>query len=295
MTPLVPIVANTMVIPPTWQITPVTVAAVMVGLIYQLGRMRLARRQCPAHRRSWWPRAGAFFAGLLLLILTVSGPAGRWAMQWFSIHMASHVIEMFFVPVLLVLGAPWVPFLHAVPVKTRRTVLIWWRWSPRAAGLRALSWVITRPLTAVVAFNGTMILWHIPRFYNWASWQAWPMDWIMTPMFVLSGYLFWRVVLGSHPFPPRGTTRQQVGAVVVTAFVMLVTAIALAVMARTPVYSMHVFMDGAAPALRDQRIAAGILWVCGDLWAIPALVLIAYRIYSGGRAATVFERAMGTV
>ena len=59
---------------------------------------------------------------------------------------------------------------------------------------------------------------------------------------------------------------------------------------------MNVVMDGSVAALRDQRWAAGILWVCGDFWAVPALVLIAYRVFGleGGVSAS-FERVLGRV
>ena len=55
---------------------------------------------------------------------------------------------------------------------------------------------------------------------------------------------------------------------------------AMAIFTKAPWYSMNVVMDGTTAALRDQRIAAGILWVCGDFWAVPALVLVGYRLSS---------------
>jgi hypothetical protein len=57
---------------------------------------------------------------------------------------------------------------------------------------------------------------------------------------------------------------------------------------------MNVVMDGSVAALRDQRWAAGILWICGDFWAVPALVLIVMRLSSaaGGVSAS-FERVLG--
>jgi len=75
---------------------------------------------------------------------------------------------------------------------------------------------LTNPIVAIVLFNGTMILWHLPAVYDWASWHQWAMDWVMAPMFVVVGYLFWRVILPSHPTGPRGSTKVQVAAVVVT-------------------------------------------------------------------------------
>jgi hypothetical protein len=75
---------------------------------------------------------------------------------------------------------------------------------------------------------------------------------------------------------------------------MLVLAMAMSIFTKGPWYSMNVAMDGPAAALRDQRWAAGILWVCGDFWAVPALVLIAMRLSSvtGGVSASL-ERVLG--
>ena len=285
-----------MVLPQFWQVSPLAVVALVVGIAHEIGRRRLAARQTEAHRRARWHRSLAFYAGLVLLALVASGPLERWAMTWLSIHMVTHVIEMFYLPPLLILGAPWVPLLFALPVERRRRWLRAYHLSPACAVLRGPVRVLTHPVTAIVLFNGTMILWHLPRVYDWGSWNDWAMNWLMGPMFVVTGYLFWRVILPSHPGPPRGSTKVQVAAVVITAFEMLVLAMALAIFTRTPWYSMHVVMDGPSAALRDQRFAAGILWICGDFWAVPALVLIAYRLYgaNGGVSAS-FERALGRV
>jgi hypothetical protein len=69
---------------------------------------------------------------------------------------------------------------------------------------------------------------------------------------------------------------------------------AMAIFTKDPWYSMNVFMDGTTTALRDQRWAAGILWVCGDFWAVPALVLVFYRLSStdGGVSASL-EKVLG--
>jgi putative copper resistance protein D len=285
-----------MVLPQFWQVTPIAVIALAVGVAHEVGRRRLARRQTPAHRRARWHRSLAFYAGLLLLALVASGPLDRWAMSWLSIHMVMHVLEMFYLPPLLILGAPWVPLLFAAPTGLRRRWLRWYDLAPSGAVLRGPVAVLTNPVVAVVLFNGTMVLWHIPAVFDWASWHQWVMDWLMAPSFVISGYLFWRVILPSHPTGPRGSTRVQVAAVVVTAFEMLVLAMAMAIFTKTPWYSMNVLMDGPAAALRDQRFGAGILWICGDFWAVPALVLIAYRLYGAeGGVSAHFERALGRV
>ncbi|HEX4217622.1 MAG TPA: cytochrome c oxidase assembly protein [Acidimicrobiales bacterium] len=285
-----------MQLPPYWQVTPIGVIAVVIGIGYEMGVRWLALRQNPEHRRVTRRRSWAFYAGLTGLVLVVSGPLDRWAMAWLSVHMVLHVLEMFYLPPLLIIGAPWVPLLFAIPVDQRRSLLHGYYHSPWTAMLRWTWAVLSNPIVAVILFNGVMVVWHLPAVYDWAATRDWVMNWLMAPSFLVVGLLFWRVILPSHPWGPRGSTRVQVGAIVVTAFEMLILAMAMAIFTKAPWYSMNVLMDGPVAALRDQRYAAGILWICGDFWAIPALVLVGYRIYGkdGGVSASL-ERALGRV
>jgi putative membrane protein len=283
-------------LPPLWQVTPIGIIAVVVGIAYEFGLRWLAHRQTPDHRRRFRRRSWAFYAGLLGLILVVSGPLERWGMKWLSVHMIIHVLEMFYLPPLLILGAPIVPLLFSIPVDPRRRLLRSYYQTRSMRWLRRLYAAISAPVVAVVLFNVVMVVWHIPVIFDWASWHGWVMDWLMGPSFVLVGLLFWRVILPSNPRPARGSTRMQIAAIVATAFEMLVLAMAMSIFTKGPWYSMNVLMDGTTAALRDQRWAAGILWICGDFWAVPALVLVAMRISkSEGGVSASFERVLGRV
>jgi putative membrane protein len=281
-------------LPPLWQVTPLGVIAVVIGITHEMGLRWLAHRQTPEHRRKTRRRSWAFYAGLLGLILVACGPLERWGMQWLSVHMITHVLEMFYLPPLLVIGAPSVPLLFAIPVDSRRRLLSTLCRSKSTRWLRGLRSGLANPIVAILLFNAVMVFWHIPAIFDWASWHQWVMDWLMAPSFVIVGLLLWRVILPSHPWPARGSTRVQMAAIIATAFEMLVLAMAMSIFSKGPWYSMNILMNGSAEALRDQRWAAGILWVCGDFWAVPALVLIAMRLSatSGGVSAS-FERVLG--
>jgi putative membrane protein len=283
-----------MALPPIWEITPLGLVALAVGVAHEVGVRRLAPRQSVAHRRQTRRRSLEFYAGLVVLIVIADGPLERWSVSWLTVHMVIHVFEMFYLPPLLIVAGPWVPILFALPVTARRRLLRAYYCSSSLAWARRLASLLRNPILAIVLFNAVMVLWHVPVIFNWASWHDWPLIWLMAPSFVVTGILFWRVILPSRPSPARGSTRVQVAAIVVTGLEMLVVAMALSIFTRAPWYSMIVALHGHAAALRDQRWAAGILWICGDFWAIPALVLVGYRIYGqqGGLSASL-ERALG--
>jgi cytochrome c oxidase assembly factor CtaG len=283
-----------MILPPVWEVTPLSLVALAVGVAHEVGVRRLAPRQSLAHRRQTRRRSLEFYAGLVVLIVVASGPLERWSVSWLTVHMVIHVVEMFYLPPLLIVAGPWVPLLFALPVTGRRRLLRAYYRSSSLAWVRGLASFLRNPILAIVLFNGSMVFWHVPVIFNWASWHEWPLTWLMAPSFIVTGILFWRVILPSRPSPARGSARVQFAAIVVTGLEMLVLAMALSIFTRAPWYSMIVALHGHAAALRDQRWAAGILWICGDFWAIPALVLVGYRIYGkeGGLSASL-ERALG--
>jgi putative membrane protein len=285
-----------MQLPPYWQVTPIALVALAVAVWHEIGLRWLAHRQTPEHRRASRRRSWAFYAGLTGLVVTSSGPLERWAMARLSIHMILHVSEMFYLPALLIIGAPWVPLLFAIPVDRRRRLLRWYYRSSWTPALRRIWATLSNPIVAIALFNGVMVVWHLPVVFDWSATHAWVMNWLMGPSFVVVGLLFWRIILPSHPFRPRGSTRIQIGAIVATAFEMLILAMAMSIFTNAAWYSMNVVMDGPVGALRDQRYAAGILWICGDFWAIPALIYVGYRIYGkdGGVSASL-ERLLGRV
>src|ERR1700733_14652012 len=104
-----------MQLPPYWQVTPIGLVAVVVGIGHEMGLRWLALRQTPEHRRVTRRRSWVFYAGLAGLILASSGPLEGVSMARLSVHMVLHVMEMFYLPPLLIIGAPWVPLLFAVP------------------------------------------------------------------------------------------------------------------------------------------------------------------------------------
>ncbi len=279
---------------PMWQLNPWDLVLVALGVVNELGVRRLAQRQGATSRRATRRRSWCYYAGLVLLGLVISGPLEHWGMVWLSVHMVGHVAEMFYLPVLLVVGGPRVPALFALGVDRRRQVLRWYYRSASGAPVRATVAVLTTPWVAIVAFNATMVLWHLPAVFNAAMWHPWIDTWVMTPSFLVTGVLFWRLLLGSHPSPPRATTQLQLVAIAVTAMEMLVVAMALSVLSHGAWYSMNLAMLGPIDALRDQHLAAGILWICGDLWAVPALVLIARRVVDErGSVSMALEHALG--
>ena len=278
----------------TWTISPLWVLALALIAIEELGLHRMRARMRPEAARRWRLRGLSYEAGLVAFCLLDSSPLMGVAMGHLTAHMILHVAEMFYLPILLVLGAPFLPALFALPVAARRRFLRAWQLGRWRRLTRGISGVVTAPIVGLVAFNGAMIFWHIPRFFNWASWHEAAHTWLMGPSFMVVGYLFWRLILPSGPYPPRASTRFQILAVVVTAFEMLVLAISLGILARSPWYSMNILMLGPSQAMADQQQAAGVLWVCGDFWVIPALIIISRRVMGeGGGVSAAFERAVG--
>jgi cytochrome c oxidase assembly factor CtaG len=257
-----------------WSFDPFIILVAVVVVWHETGLYRLAKRSRPERTRERRIRSLWFYAGLLVLLLAVESPIDYWADSYFMVHMVQHLLLMFAAPSLVVAGAPGQPLLAALPGRSAKAVtrsVLADRWS---RPLRSLWWFLTEPVVAVVLFNLVMVVWHIPAAFDLAENNQVVHIWLMHSSFFLAGVLFWLQFIPSPPFRSRMPLLGRAAALLATNVVMIFIAMSLSIFATHSVYAPYDHVPGVTlPAFADQQIGAAILWVCGDFWALPTMII----------------------
>jgi putative membrane protein len=278
-----------------WSFDPFLIIAIVVVIWHEIGLRRLAAGSGPERTRERRLRSLWFYAGLAVLLIAVESPISYWADSYFMVHMVQHLLLMFAAPTLVVAGAPWQPLLVALPGRSGRSVtrgVTTGGWSGR---LRALGGFFLRPWVAVFCFNLAMVLWHIPALLDLTVSNPVVRIWLMHTSFFAAGVIFWLQFIPSPPFRSQMPVLGRAAALLVTNVVMIMIAMALSIFTTHSIYPAYGHVPGVTLApFADQQIGAAILWVCGDFWALPTMIITIRKLLNDeGGMGMALERFLG--
>ena len=263
-------------------------AAIVLALVYLAGVRRLRRRG------DTWPagRTFAWLCGCAVLLFATSSGVGRYMPAMFSMHMAAHMLLSMLAPILLALGGPVTLALRALPTAGRGEPP-----GPREWILIALhsklSRFFTHPLVATVLFVvGFYALYFGGIFDAFAGNHAAHV--LMNLHFLLSGYLFYWVVIGidptPRPIPPVAKLGMVFASLPLHAFFGVVLMGTSTVMAEGFYRSLQ--LSWHTDLLGDQRLGGGIAWAAGEVpLAVVMIALLIQWSRSDQRTAKRLDRA----
>lgn len=250
----------------------VILAAVAAAVAYLYGVRVLARRRVawPLHRSICW------VAAMVLLIYTTSGGPGIYGRMHFSTHMLQHMGLMMFVPLLMVLSAPTLLALRVLPRRpdASRGVREW-----LLAVLQSrYGHVITHPVVAGAIFAGSLVAFYFTPWFEWAL-RDHGGHVVMQVHFLLSGYLFFWVLIGVDPGPRKPPHLIRLIVLLVTMVFHAffgISVIALSYVLAERWWNAMGFTDTEA-LLADQATGGAIAWGTGEFPVVIAALVLAYQ------------------
>ena len=215
-------------------------------------------------------RAALFTIGVLLLLIDLVSPIDMLGeIYLFSVHMVQHLLLIFAVPPLLLLGLPaqLMERVLAVPVLAR---------AERALGR---PWVAWTPAIVI------LWLWHVPALYD-AALESLPLHILEHLTFLISFTIFWWPVLSplkEHRLSPMSMILYLAPAGMANTLLGIV--LAFTTLGVYPAYLHPADTLGILSTLRDwgltpevdQRIAGLLMWFPGGIVYVATALTIVLR------------------
>jgi putative copper resistance protein D len=208
-----------------------------------------------------------FIGGMVALLVALASGIERYDTTLFSVHMVQHILITLVAAPLIVLAGPITLILRVSSPATRRGLILPILHS-RPVGFLA------HPVVAWLIFTGVMWISHFSPLFQAALEDEW-IHRLEHAIFLGAALLFWWPALGVDPVP--GRMGHPARALYVGLQMPQNTFLAVAILSATAVLYPHYATSGRdwpPTPLADQQLAAGIMWVAGDLVFIAAVLAV---------------------
>ncbi len=173
------------------------VLLVLAALMYYYSVVRICNS-----KSGWYGwRTLSFTAGIVMLIVAMLPSIMHWAHQDLRGHMVQHLLIGMYAPLFLVLGAPILLALKALPVSIARVMTYVLR--------SHLFYILSHPFTAFILNIGGMYLLYLTPLYI-MSLNNPILHYGIHLHFLLAGYLFTWSLIGQEPVQVRVSFNMRV-------------------------------------------------------------------------------------
>jgi cytochrome c oxidase assembly factor CtaG len=240
-----------------WTFEPLPTLGIIAALVWwrwAVGRVNAAHPSNPVPRR----RSVAFAAGMATIAVALLSGIDRYDTTLFSVHMVQHVLLTLVAAPFIALSAPITLVLRVSSASTRR------RWILPILHSRVMRF-LSFPVVAWLIFAAVMWVSHFSALFDAALEDPLIHD-LEHVLFLGSALLFWWPAMAQDPSPWR--MPPPVRALYIFLQMPQNTFLAVVLLNVTHVLYPHYATLGRSwgpTPLEDQQLAAGIMWVAGDV------------------------------
>src|SRR6267378_1212913 len=256
---------------------PLTLAIMLAAFLYLRGWFHL--RSVSVTAIPAW-RACSFVLGLFLIWLAVGSPLAAFDEELLTVHMIQHLLLMTVAPPLILVGAPVMPLLHALPRKFLQSLV---GPSFRSPAMQGIGRVFSQPAFCWLAAAAALLGWHVPAAFTLGlqseAWHA-----VEHACFLGSGFLFWWPVVQPWPSVPRWPRWSMLVYLFLATLPCDILSAFLAFCDRV-VYTVYLSTPNhfAVSSLKDQQCAGALMWTCVTFVYLLAAAVLTTRLLSARR------------
>jgi len=245
-----------------WEFSPTVVLAFMAAAVLFVRGQR--RHRVTVARQVF------FWTGMVLLYLSLHTRVDYYAERMFFIHRLQHLVLHHLGPLLLMAGFPGSAMRAGLPLAWR-TALRRFLHTPMGRGVEG---VLTHKILIPTVFVLMVLIWLVPtvQFYSMLDVRLYRlMNWSV----VVTGILYWNLILDRRPAPPAAMTPG--GRVISPILTMAPQMVAGAIIAFTERDLYPLFeLCGRAIAMSaetDQTIGGLTMWIPAALVEVIGLLV----------------------